>query len=307
MLLIVLVSALLLDAFLGEPKRYHPLVGFGRWAAFLDRRFTGFLRSRLGGLVAWCCAVWPFLLLAQWLENVLSDNAPGILLASAVVLYLAIGLSSLKSHADAVFIPLSAGDLDGARQALAMIVSRDTQPLSSSDIATATVESVLENGADAVFAALFWFLIAGIPGVVGYRLANTLDAMWGYKTEQYRSFGWAAARIDDVLNVVPALLTGIIYTVVAGKANRFFSALKQGLRWKSFNAGTVMASGAWALNVRLGGEAVYHGKRQCRPILGNPLAPKATANSINCANKLLNKAVCGFMLPIMVVAVLGAY
>ncbi len=300
----IVLCALVLDNYLGEPERYHPLVGFGRWAAFLDARFVGGLRNRAGGVLAWCCAVLPLVLLAFWLEQLLADTAPGLVVASALVLYLTLGFHSLKAHANAVSAPLVRGDLNGASQALAMIVSRDTQALSDTEIATATVESVLENGADAVFAALFWFMVAGIPGVVGYRLANTLDAMWGYKTPQYRSFGWAAARIDDVLNAAPALLTGLLYTAVAGRPRKLCSALQQGLRWKSVNAGTVMASGAWALNLRLGGAAVYHGKPQQRPVLGNPAAPPADAGSIKRANHLLDKAVLAFILLVLAVALL---
>jgi adenosylcobinamide-phosphate synthase len=192
------------------------------------------------------------------------------------LLYLAIGARSLAEHAQAVAAALEAGDLPLAREKVALIVSRDTDDLDEEGISRATVESVLENGCDAIFGVLFWFVIAGAPGVVLYRLANTLDAMWGYRNARYVDFGWAAARFDDLLNWLPARLTALSYVAMGmNPALAWRCWREQAPDWKSPNAGPVMAAGAGALGLALGGRACYHGAWRNRPALGEGLAPRA--------------------------------
>ncbi len=280
--LLLVPAALLLDRLLGEPRRFHPLVGFGRLAARVEARLND--RRRTRGLLAWALLVLPFTAAAAALQSLpVTGEATALLL-----LYLTVGGRSLTEHAGQVAAALDSGRLEEARHHVGYLVSRDTAEMGEADVARAAAESVLENGSDAVFGALFWFLVAGAPGVVLYRLANTLDAMWGYRTDRFHRFGWAAARIDDLLNVVPARLTAASYALLGATRNALACWRTQGTAWESPNAGPVMAAGAGALEVQLGGPAMYHGALKPRPPLGNGRA--ATATDIRRAVTLVQRA-----------------
>lgn len=270
----LLVAGVLLDLLLGEPRRWHPLVGFGKLAHTIERRLNRKGARLLRGKLAWLLAVLPLALLA-WLA---AEHA-GLWL-HAVLLYVCIGLRSLRDHTMPIVDALRRGDLETARTRTSWIVSRDTQQAQEAELAKAGAESLLENGNDAVFGTLFWFLVAGGAGAVLFRLANTLDAMWGYRNERFLLFGRAAARIDDALNYVPARLTALSYVLLAGAARtRAWQCWRtQAPAWSSPNAGPVMASGAGALGVSLGGAAVYDGQLEQRPPLG--AGPAATAADI---------------------------
>lgn len=283
--------AVLFDALLGEPKRWHPLAGFG-WLAL---RFETLLYGKENisdisrqsrGIVAWCLCVLPFVFLTYGLSQVNHELA---IIFDALLLYFAIGNKSLTQHAMAVANALTQNNLEQARYQIKMMVSRDTENMQDTDISRATIESVLENGNDAVFGAIFWFLLLGAPGVVLYRLANTLDAMWGYKNNRYHAFGWCAARIDDILNWLPARLAAITYALI-GQTRRALQCWRtQAKTWKGVNPGVVMSTGAGALGLTLGGVARYHGKIVTRPILGEGVEPNALniKQSINLVQKSL--------------------
>lgn len=261
--------AVLVDRVVGEPRRWHPLVGFGRWAAWLESRLNR--GGRIGGVVAWIVAVGPVVALAAWIAAL-----PGWgFAADALLLWFAIGARSLAEHGGRVAADLARGDLDAARRHVGWMVSRDTAELDAGGVARAGVESILENGNDAVFGALFWFAVASGPGALLFRLANTLDAMWGYRNERFLRFGWAAARIDDGLNWVPARLTALTYALLGRTRIAIGCWRRQAGDWDSPNAGPVMAAGAGALGVSLGGPAIYHGRVESRPGLGEGPAPAA--------------------------------
>ncbi len=266
---LMLLAAVLLDRLLGEPSRFHPLAGFGWLARRIENIFYGPAQAASGaryvrGVAAVCMLLIPFVALAALLQQ----SAIFGTLFSIVVLYFAIAPRSLREHAERVARAFSVGDLPAARQAVGMMVSRDTRHLDEEGVARAAVESVLENGNDAIFAALFWFVVAGAPGVVLYRLSNTLDAMWGYRNARYDYFGWAAARLDDVLNFIPARLTALSYALIGHTHSALRCWRQQAPAWESPNAGPVMAAGAGALRVQLGGAAIYHGESSQRPLLG---------------------------------------
>lgn len=307
---LVLTISWLLDRLLGEPKRFHPLIGFGNWVSAVEESIYPDHQkaNRWQGVLAWVVAMLPlWMLIAFDLmlidAELISFSVLGLLISSetfvikgslftfivsAAVVYLAIGGKSLVEHAQAVSSPLIKGDIEQARVKLGYIVSRDTSQLNEDEIASATVETVLENGCDAIYGAWFWFLVAGIPGVILYRFANTLDAMWGYKNDKYLYFGWCAARCDDILNFIPARITAFCYCL-SGRFRQGVDSWKaQRGKSKSPNAGPVMAAGAGSLGFSIGGGAIYHGKYEEKPILG--VGPKPSASDIDRACGLLSKA-----------------
>ena len=277
-LLLALPLGLLLDLLFGEPRRWHPLVGFGRAADELERLLRRgapghAIGNRLRGALAWALLVLPLPLACAAVLGVLPR--PAALAGHAALLWFALGGRSLAEHARAVALPLAAGDLVGARAGIGRMVSRETATLDADGIACATVETALENGNDAVFGALFWAALLGGPGALAFRLANTLDAMWGYRDARRIYFGWCAARADDFLGFVPARLTALTYALFGRGAQALHCWRTQAPTWASPNAGPVMAAGAGALGVTLGGAAVYHGRVEQRPQLGCGPAPSA--------------------------------
>jgi adenosylcobinamide-phosphate synthase len=299
-LALLLAAGITLDLLLGEARRWHPLAGFGALAQWLERRLNRGGRRIARGAGAWVLAVLPLTAAAAWL-----CAASGVagLAVHALLLYLCLGLRSLRDHLLPIHAALADGDLPRARVLTSRIVSRDTAQADEADLAKAGAESLLENGNDAVFGTLFWFLIGGGAAALLFRLANTLDAMWGYRNTRYKLFGRVAARVDDVLNYVPARLTALSYALLAPGAGRL-RALRcwrvQAKAWSSPNAGPVMASGAGALGVSLGGAATYDGEVEQRPVLG--AGPAAAACDILRAWRLVFRAALLWLAVALVVA-----
>lgn len=283
---LTLLLGVLADQLFGDPRRHHPLALFGRIGNGLEQRINrhpGQARAgRASGLLALLLLVLPAVALAAWLHS--TGIGP---LIDALLLWFAIGARSLEQHAQRVQAALQQRRLSQARQRVSWLVSRDTAAMDSTDIARAATESVLENGNDAVFAPLFWFLIAGGPGVLAFRLVNTLDAMWGYHTPRHHYFGWAAARLDDLLGWLPARLTAASYALLGRTGEALRCWREQAHQLDSPNAGPVMVSGAGALEVCLGGPASYHGKLKRKPWFGSGEAP--TSDDIHRANQLVRQ------------------
>lgn len=298
-LIVAAVAGVALDAVFGESKGWHPLVAFGRMAERIEQRCNaggGGWRSH--GLSAWCLGVLPLTLLV----GVLAQVPVFGWVVDVLALYVALGLQSLGEHAQPVARALRLGDLQLARERVGYMVSRNTAALDATGVARAGTESVLENGSDAVFAALFWFLVAGAPGVVLYRLSNTLDAMWGYRNPRFERFGWAAAKIDDGLNYLPARLVALTYALLGKTALALRCWRQQAPQWDSPNAGPVMAAGAGALGVSLGGAAEYHGEQHLRPQLGQ--GPPAQARDIE---RAINLVYGGVLLWLALLLLWGIY
>lgn len=269
------LAAVLLDGWLGEPRRWHPLVGFGKLAERLERRLHGGNGTsprarRMQGVLGVLALLLPFTAAAAALAALAGLAYAGSVF-SLLLLYIAIGHRSLHDHARPVARALQNQNEDEARRLAGLMVSRDSAAL---DIPAAATESVLENGNDGVFGALFWFAVAGGAGALLYRLANTLDAMWGYRNERYLHFGWAAARLDDLLNFIPARLTALTYALLGQTRQALNCWRTQASAWDSPNAGPVMAAGAGALGVIVGGPARYQGEWHQRPALGTGGPPQ---------------------------------
>jgi adenosylcobinamide-phosphate synthase len=284
--MIILILALVLDWLLGEAKKWHPLSGFAYLAHFVEKRLFKNNASNNQQLFRGTIAVICLLIPLSFLGYFLASNELLGELFSLIILTLCIGHKSLHDHARPIAKALNDNDSKQARYYTSRIVSRDPATL---NIPRAAIESVLENGADSVFSALFWFLIGGTPAVLFYRLANTLDAMWGYKNQRYLYFGRFAARLDDILNYIPARLTAVSYMLIGNSKLALAAWRQQAQHWDSPNAGPVMAAGAGALNITLGGPAQYHGHWHQRIILGFGHEP--TAMDIERALQLIRHSV----------------
>lgn len=300
MSLLLLMLALLLDWLVGEPKRWHPLVGFGNLVMACERRWHNTDLAPawqvLRGGLAWLLLTAPLTGIAYMLSQLPSLG----LLFTLLGLYLCIGHKSLYQHVMPIIEALNHNDEPLARELTGRIVSRDTETL---NIANASIESILENGNDAVFAALFWFLVAGLPGVIALRLINTLDAMWGYKNSRYLYFGRVAARMDDLVNIIPARLTALSYALL-GKTRLALKCWHRQAAWHdSPNAGPVMASGAGALSITIGGPACYQGEWHQRPVFG--AGSKARTDDIKRALHLVSYSVLLWLL--IAVTVFGVF
>lgn len=265
------------DVLFGDPRRWHPVAGFGRVALAVEQatykptRLRGALFA--GGLVAAAGATGE--LLARGAARAGAPRG----LALAAVTWAALGGRSLTGEAMRLASCLELDDVQGARTRLPSLCGRDPKDLDARQLSRATVESVAENTGDAVVGALVWGAIAGPAGVAAYRAANTLDAMVGHRSDRYASFGWAAARCDDAMSWpgarVAAGLTALCSPLVGGKPRTTWRTVRDdGSRHPSPNAGPIEAAFAGALGVTLGGPLAYRGVTQLRPRLGTGRAPQ---------------------------------
>jgi adenosylcobinamide-phosphate synthase len=262
----------LADCAIGDPRRRHPVAGFGRLAAGLEQR--SYANTRLAGVRHVGALVGGAILLGRLLEHRGRRRPVFSMVLTAAATWTVLGGRSLLTEARIIASQLEADELDQARDRVRNLVGRETTGLSAAEIARATVESVAENTSDAVVAPLFWGAVAGVPGLLGYRAANTLDAMIGHRSARYRRFGWAAARLDDLANWIPARLAGLLAAglapIVGGSAAAALATWRRDARQHpSPNAGVVEAAFAGGLGVTLGGSNVYDGRIEDRGMLGD--------------------------------------
>ena len=276
-----IAAAYAVDAVLGDPKTWpHPVRLLGwmvnqgeRWIRKSARSERGL---RAGGIVL-TAGLSSLAYATTW---GLVQGAAGVShwLGMATTIYLAyttLAARDLHDHAAGILAALDRHDLSTARLALSLIVGRDTEKLEEPEVIRATVEAIAENASDGVVAPLLYLAVGGAPLAMAYKAVNTLDSMVGYRTSQYRSLGWASARLDDVMNFIPARLTGLLFVCAAfvwGLHGRVAWQVmrRDGHRHPSPNSGVPEAAMAGALGVRLGGTNYYHGVRSERPLLGDP-------------------------------------
>lgn len=276
------------DRILGDPRRFHPVAGFGTAAAALERRL--YADSRLRGAAHAAALVGAAVAVgvaAEWAARHPVARAGATALATWTVL----GGRSLEREALAVDAHLRAGDLPAARRRLTHLVGRDTSALQEAEVARAVVESVAENTSDAVVAPLVWGALGGIPGLLGYRAANTLDAMVGHHNDRYERFGWAAARLDDLVNLPGSRFAGAATLLASPRTAR--DAVRVWRRdagaHPSPNAGVIEAAFAGALGIRLGGTNRYYGSRlEHRVVMGDGRAvrPEDIGRAVRLARRV---------------------
>ena len=266
-----LVLGFAADRIFGDPQRRHPVAGFGRLAGALERRT--YADDRFAGIGHVLILVGTTGASALIMERLVARRIGLRVALTAGTAWAVLGGRSLSREARNVAAQLTRDDLAAARVQVRNLVGRDTAELATDEIARACVESVAENTSDAVVAPLLWGALAGMPGLLVYRAINTLDAMIGHRSARYQRFGWAAARLDDLVNLVPARVSGLVAALMAplvgGTAGSAFRAMvRDAVVHPSPNAGVVEAAFAGALGVRLGGRNVYAGQTEDRGRLG---------------------------------------
>lgn len=293
--------ALAVDTVLGWPAGLyrrigHPVTWIGRLIAGTEARWNrgGTRRRRIAGAVCVLVTLVAVVLPAAAVQTVLPSGLAGIL-SGAILAWPWIAARSLHDHVAAVARPLARGDLPGARAAVAKIVGRDPARLDHAGVARAALESLAENASDGVVAPLFWGTVAGLPGLVGYKAVNTLDSMIGHRNARHEDFGKAAARLDDMANLIPARLAGLALALVCRRPLAAVRAMLRDARHhRSPNAGWPEAAMAGALGIRLSGPRVYGQRIADEPWL-NAGRPDPAAMSIRQGLALYRRAMilCG--------------
>lgn len=274
-----LLVGVLMDCVLGDPMGLpHPVVGYGRLISFFEHRWNHGQNRKLKGmlmtvlLVAGAAAVvWGVLVMARnlsvWLEVVLS----------AILIFYCLAGKTLIDEVQAVFRETDVS-LERGRKQVARIVGRDTSELTAQEVRIAALETLAENLSDGVVAPLFWYMVAGVPGMMAYKMVNTLDSMVGYKNERYRDFGCFAARLDDVANYIPARLTALLMVLVSGRWSLLAFVKRYGRQHASPNSGYPESALAGILDCRFGGPHVYFGQVVDKPWIGENCRAVNTAD-----------------------------
>jgi len=283
----------LLDKTFGDPPSLpHPIVGFGKLIASCEKRWNKGKNRRLkGGSVAIGLIASVYMLTFFLLHYLNAFSSWVGMIVSVILIFYCLAGTTLIREVRMVFLAADKSLEEGQKQ-VARIVGRDTTQLTEQEVRLAALETLAENLSDGVIAPMFWYLILGVPGMLAYKMVNTLDSMIGYKTEKYRLFGCVAAHIDDVANYIPARLTSVLMILVSGKPSLLAFIHKYGKAHASPNAGYPEAALAGILNCRFGGAHTYFGEIINKPYIGDNTrqltsADMKTAFSINQGSELI--------------------
>ena len=291
LLILPLLIGWLLDFIFGDPSRLpHPIVWFGKMISWGEHHLNkGSYRMAKGGVMAIVLILMVFFIV--WgLKQLIPNMVLWLILDTIIIFYCLAGTTLIREVRE-VFLALDRS-LEEGRQQVARIVGRDTSQLSAQEVRTAALETLAENLSDGVIAPLFWFALLGTPGILAYKMVNTLDSMIGYRTERYKDFGCWAAHIDDVANYIPARLTALLMVIASGKLSLLNFVWKNGRKHASPNSGYPEAALAGILNCRFGGPHYYFGELFDKPYIGEndrelTTADMRTAVRINRTAELL--------------------
>lgn len=275
--LLPLLTGWLLDLFLGDPPRLpHPVVGFGRAISFGEKHLNrGRNRVLKGGLLAVALITAVYLLTVLLLRLTLFLPSVVTIALQALLIFFCLSGTTLIREVRMVFEAVDRS-LEEGRKQVSRIVGRDTSELSAQEVRTAALETLAENLSDGVIAPLFWYMVLGVPGMLAYKMVNTLDSMIGYRNERYGQFGRVAARLDDATNYIPARLTALLMIIAVGRLSLVKFIYKYGNQHASPNSGYPEAALAGILNCRFGGPHVYFGKTVWKPFIGSTGRPLTT-------------------------------
>ncbi|MGY0691988.1 adenosylcobinamide-phosphate synthase CbiB [Virgibacillus sp. FSP13] len=298
--------AYIIDWLVGDPEKWpHPVKGFGRLISYLDREMNKGKHRKSKGLLMVGVVVSIVLGLSLLLVICCYQLHPLVgMTIEAVLIATTVSQNNLAKAAMNVYHPLESGDLVNARKNLSYIVGRDTEHLTEGEITRGTVETVAENTSDGITAPFFWGFIGGAPFALVYRAVNTCDSMVGYKNATYQEFGWASARLDDLLNWIPARLTAFIMMVVKRPIHTTFQnawsiLFRDARKHNSPNSGWGEAAVASLLGIQLGGTNYYQGKKSASKVMGDvhvPLQPEHILQTIT----LMRRTVFLFLLCFMI-------
>ena len=283
LLIMALLIGWVLDLILGDPLWLpHPIVGFGKMIAFGEHRLNkGSHRKLKGALMAICLIAFVFLATSFLLSLSSAFSPYASFIISALLVFYCLAGTTLIREVRVVFLALDRS-LEEGRKQVARIVGRDTSQLTAQEVRTAALETLAENLSDGVIAPLFWLAILGVPGMLAYKMINTLDSMIGYKTERYRDFGCWAAHIDDIANYIPARLTALLmimpHAIVNCQLSVFNFVRKNGRNHASPNSGYPEAALDGILNCRFGGPHYYFGELFDKPYIGKNERELTTAD-----------------------------
>lgn len=290
----IIILAMVLDGLIGDPQTLwqkipHPAALMGRMVALAETHLNQGRNRRLKGVIA-IGLLLAAAMLAGWVLLMVPDD--GVLETLVVAILLA--QNSLATHVKNVARALEKG-LAQARRSVALIVGRDAEQLDETGIIRGAIESAAENFSDGVLAPVFWYLVAGLPGIMAYKMVNTADSMIGYRTERFEAFGWASARLDDVANWIPARVSGGLICLVHGSTRAMRVMAKDARLHRSPNAGWPEAALAGVLNIALSGPRAYHGKKTTDPYVNANGRHDLSAADIDAAVRVIWRSWAGLL------------